>query len=236
MLRRDRNFFFCWFFSILAGIFVSSVAEAYQYSIPPSDDTYVSNFTGEASNYGVNYLYLANTPAFLAYAYLKFPLAQIRENEVVDNATLRLYNFSGYHSVITVSYVAFDDWTEETITWSDHPSDHAVPVLMDSKFLSYIYENIQFDLIKNISWPLPSDNEDNSLTLLVTLSSFGDAFLASTSNEGADNNWLPTLNITTHTMDSRVEISSVPLPSSLVLILSGLMAFRGSACLFRRKR
>lgn len=232
MLRGIRTFFLYCFFSVLAGIPVSSVAEAYQYAIHPSDDTYVSNFTGEGSNYGVNYLYLANTPAFLAYAYLKFPLVQIAENEVVDEATLRMYTFNGWHAVINVSYVAFDDWTEETITWGDHPADHAAPVLMDSKFLEYAYENIQFDLIKNISWPQPSDNEDGSLTLLLTLSSPGEVFLASTSNTASDNNWLPTLNITTHTIDE----VSVPLPSSLVLILSGLMALRGSACVLRRKR
>jgi len=235
MLRGVRTFSFCWFFSVLAGFFVSSVAEAYQYSIHPSDDTYVSNLTGEGSNYGVSHLYLANTPAFLAYAYLKFPLVQIAENEVVDEATLRMYTFYGYQAVINVSYVAFDDWTEETITWSDHPADHAAPVLMDSKFLEYADEYIQFDLIKNISWPQPSDNEDGSLTLLLTLSSPGEVFLASTSNLASDNNWLPTLNITTHTIHTIDEVS-VPLPSSLVLILSGLMALRGSACVLRRKR
>lgn len=235
MLRGVRTFLFCWLFSVLAGILAASVAEAYQYSIHPIDDTYVSNFTNEGSNYGVSYLNVANTPAFLAYAYLKFPLVQIKENEVVDKATLRMYTFYGYQAVINVSYVAFDDWTEETITWCDHPADHATPVLMDSKFLEYAYENIQFDLIKNISWPRPSDNEDGSLTLLLTLSSFGDVFFASTSNEASDNGWLPTLNITTHTVEMD-EVSSVPLPSSLVLILSGLMALRGSACFLRRKR
>jgi hypothetical protein len=235
MLRGGRTFFFGWLFSVLAGILAASVAEAYQYSIHPTDDTYVSNLTNEGSSYGVNYLYVSNMPAFIAYAYLKFPLAQIRENEVVDEVTLRMYTFYGYQAVINVSYVAFDDWTEETITWCDHPADHATPVLMDSKFLEHAYENIQFDLKKNISWPLPSDNEDSSLTLLLTLSSLGDVFLASTSNEASDNDWLPTLNITTHTVEMD-EVSSVPLPSSLVLILSGLMALRGSACFLRRKR
>jgi len=231
-----ESFFLCWLFCFLAGTLASSTAEASQYSIHPSDDTFVSNYTGNGSNYGLEYLYLANTRTFLAYAYLKFPLVQIPENEVVDNATLGMSTYAyGSRSVISVSYVAFDDWTEETITWHNHPSDHATPVILDSKFVEYTDSYIQFDLLKNIPWPIPFDIEDASLTLLLTLS-YGETFLASTSNLAFDLNWLPTLNITTHTIDSGPEVSNVPLPSSLAMILSGLMALRGSACLLRRKR
>jgi hypothetical protein len=236
LIRQTESEFLslCWLAGFLAVFLASSTAEAYEYTIHPSDDTFVSTITGDAKNYGVNYLYLSDSSGRLSYAYLRFPLDQIAENEENDTATLKMYALYGFRSDISVHYVAFDDWTEKTITWNDQPSDYATPVLLDSTFLDYAYSNIEFDLLKNSQWPISSDIEDGYLTIMLSVDSQGEVFLAS--KEIFYDDWLPTLNITTHQSIFINNITPTPIPSSLTLILSGLLALRGSTCLLARKR
>ena len=237
LIRQTESEFLslCWLAGFLAVFLASSTAEAFEYSIHPSDDAYVSTMTGYAKNYGVNYLYLSDSSGLLSYAYLRFPLDQIAENEEIDTATLKMYALYGFRSDINVYYVAFDDWTEKTITWYDQPLDYATPVKLDSAFLDYAYTNIEFDLLKNSQWPISSDIDDGYLTIMLSVDSRGEVFLAS--KEIFDDNWLPTLNITTYQSKFIINATTpTPIPSSLTLLFSGLLALRGSACLLARKR
>lgn len=223
-----------WFAGVLAGVLASSTSYANEYAIYPIDDTYVSSITGAGNNSGVNYLYIANSPGILAYTYLKFPLDQIAENEEIDTATLNMFTIYGFRSNINVYYVAFDDWKEKTITWYDQPADYATPVKLDSAFLNYAFTDIKFDLLNNKQWSISSDLEDGCLSLMLSVDPGGEVFLAS--KEIFEDDWFPTLNITTHANEPIAEITSTPIPSSLPLLLSGLLALRGSACFLARKR
>ena len=228
----------CWFAGFLAVFLASSTAEAYQYTIYPSDDTFVSTITGYGKNDKSNYLYLWNSSGHLSYAYLRFPLDQIAENEEIDTVTLKMYALYGFLSNINLHYVAFDDWTEKTITWYDQPADYAAdyaaPVKLDSAFLKYAFSNIEFDLLKNSQWQISSDIEDGYLSLMLGVDSGGDVLLAS--KEFFIDDWLPTLNITAHQSLFIDNITPTPIPSPMALLFSGLLALRGSACLFARKR
>ncbi|MBI4791866.1 MAG: DNRLRE domain-containing protein [Deltaproteobacteria bacterium] len=224
----------CRLFGVFAGILVWSTADASRYSIHPVDDTYVSNITGAGKNYGVNYLYVSNTSGFLAYAYLKFPLDQLAENEEIDTATLEMHALYGFLSTINVYYVAFDGWNEKTITWYDQPADYAAPAPLDSVYLNSAPRNIEFDLLRDLQWPIALDLEDRFLSLMVSVDSRGEVFLAS--KEIFTESWVPTLNITTSPNEPIDDLTPTPVPSSLALILSGLWALRGSAWLLARKR
>jgi len=112
---------------LLVALALTCSGQAFADNLSPTDDAGVTNGLLANTNYGdLGTMSTSSNALVTNRSYLKFDLTQYSN---IESATLYLYNTNLSGSVNVSTYLAANNWDEDTVTWNNKPSLSGTPVV-----------------------------------------------------------------------------------------------------------